>query len=72
MSENQNGTRTQITDLPEGAADELSDEELRIVSGGAMMSGTNKITGAALMCVRGGDWDTDYSDTFHLSGSLMR
>ena len=69
MLPNQDGTRTQITDLPE-KADELSDEDLRIVSGGLMARGTNKITGSALMCVRGGDWDTDYSDTF-LSASLI-
>ncbi len=68
MSENQKDTRTQITDLPEIDA-ELSEDDMRIVAGG-LYERTNKITGSALACVEGGDWDTDYSNFSFQSGGL--
>ena len=68
MSPNQKGTRTQITDLPEMNV-ELSDKEMRVVSGGlksrfscysrvavttAMVAGLERTNVAT-----GNDWDYD-------------
>ncbi len=69
MSQNQKATRTQINDLPEMDV-ELSEDEMRIVSGG-YAAPTNKITGSSLACFAGGDWDPDYSVYSFQSGSLM-
>jgi hypothetical protein len=59
MTTKSKATRTQITDLPEIAV-ELTEQEMRIVSGGARSTQqkTNKTT--ACSPTGGLDWDTDY------------
>ena len=64
---NQKSTRTQITDLPEIAV-ELSEREMRVVSGGlASTAGCNSVAsaGGSLMDttqkLTNSDWDTDHT-----------
>jgi hypothetical protein len=65
MTPKQQGTRTQIKDLPEIAI-ELPEKELRIVSGGlrsigaiSCYSSVAMVIGDRTQYVTGGDWDSD-------------
>ena len=77
ISGKQKDTRTQIADLPETAV-ELSEREMRIVSGGlaskslACYTASAKVGGLAdkTQYNTNGDWDTDWGTTTSVGLSL--